>query len=177
MLGHLYNMPPPDPVGRICDFWLMRRYFLRPRIGGQEQGSSQSRLRLNSTLPPGKRPAWWTADERWVLWRMRGKHGEPAEGSIVCRWPVRNSIIPPSHPLALSTAAAGRGSSSNNIISAHWTGGLIQSQPRIEIHHRCLLHSAKVCTLGFNTGWNWTAFKSIHSSLSPIANSWCRKLQ
>lgn len=186
-------MWPPDLVRRnICDFWLIRRCAFGYGLADRRKEAaavqteprpnrtrlrlrlrSQRRLRLDSTLPPGKTPAWWTADERWVLWRMRGKHREPTEGSIVCRWPVRNSIIPPSHPrlpLALSTTAAGRGSSTNNIISAHWTRGLIQSLTSYRNTSQVSVALGKSLHSGFNTGWNWTPFKSINPSVSPTAD-------
>lgn len=42
---------------------------------------------------PGLMDCWWV----WMLWQMSGGQREPAERSIVLRWPVKNSIIPPSH--------------------------------------------------------------------------------
>lgn len=42
---------------------------------------------------PGLMDCWWV----WMLWRMSGGQREPAERSIVLCWPVKNSIMPPSH--------------------------------------------------------------------------------
>lgn len=57
---------------------------------------SSPMTRLLTTLLP-ESPAWWTADKCGCCWRMSGGQREPAERSIVLRWPVKNSIIPPSH--------------------------------------------------------------------------------
>lgn len=77
---------------------------------------------------------WWV----WMLWRMSGGQREPAERSTLLRWPVKNSIIPPSHlwltPFFFNWCSRSM-LSSKNIITATWTRVLIQSQPFTEIHH------------------------------------------
>lgn len=91
---------------------------------------------------PGLMDCWWVC----MLWQMsRGQRG-PAERSIVLRWPVKNSIIPPSHrrrapflPLRQATAEQWK-----NIIATNWPRALIQSRACTETtSHRHLWLSAK----------------------------------
>lgn len=160
--SHLFNMEPPDLVRQnIRDFWLIhccefghglvrrKEEAATVKPGPRSASRPRQRLWLHSTLPsgnPGLMDCWWAVGavvEERETWRA---HWGVNSLALTCEELHYTSITAPT-PLALSTAAASRGSSSNNIISAHWTRGLIQSQSCIEIHHRCLLLSAKVCTL------------------------------
>ena len=60
-----------------------------------KQDSSRTAGAIHNSAPrkPGLMDCWWV----WMLWRMSGGQREPAERSIVLHWPVKNSIIPPSH--------------------------------------------------------------------------------
>lgn len=98
--GHLVSL------GHHLLFWLMlessRRPELTPDVGGKRNEIGETGQRPDNSMFHNSQlfletPGWWTADEWWMLWRMSGGQREPAEGSIVLRWPVKNSIIPPSH--------------------------------------------------------------------------------
>lgn len=62
---------------------------------GAESPKQDSSRTIHNSAPrkPGLMDCWWV----WMLWWMSGGQREPAERSIVLRWPVKNSIIPPSH--------------------------------------------------------------------------------
>lgn len=61
--------------------------------GERVQRLNDAAVRSSAPRKPGLMDCWWV----WMLWRMSGGQREPAERSIVLRWPVKNSIIPPSH--------------------------------------------------------------------------------
>lgn len=104
--GQLFSTLPSHlfrrPFAILIDAWERRQPEFTLNVEGKRNEIGETGQKLdksvihNSELFP-ETLAWWTADDWWMLWRMSGGQREPAERSIVLRWPVKNSIIPRSH--------------------------------------------------------------------------------
>lgn len=86
----------------LIDAWAHQQLQFTINVEGKRNESGKTGLKLDKSVIHNAQLfletlAWWTADEWWMLWRMSGGQREPAERSIVLRWPVKNSIIPRSH--------------------------------------------------------------------------------
>lgn len=131
------------PFAILIDAWVHLQPQFTPKCWRKEEWNRWNRAaagrKYDSLFPalpgnPGLMDCWWVVDVVADEWRTERTHCEVNSSALTCEELHYTSITSLTRWLFFNWCSQPI-LSSNNIIVANWTRDLIQSQPRIEIHH------------------------------------------